>query len=139
MYLSMPASVLEYVDVDYRVPIIELAGLLVRLVNDPVREASNLSPEEENLLSAEITIAAQENTFEKVEENIWKSICSLEETIMLLEEVGRNYRDNGHNEVADVFFAKARITREHARKLHAFVFEQKQYSEVFRNQMPEDA
>lgn len=63
-YASMPNSVLDYVDVDYCVPLVDLPALLVRLTSE---EIPNLSPYEfanEDRMAAEIGIAAQENAFE---------------------------------------------------------------------------
>ncbi|GAA4452648.1 chemotaxis protein CheB [Nibrella saemangeumensis] len=190
LYPSMPTSVLEYVNVDFSVPISEMAGLLSRLVKEPVQDKPDLSSEEHTRMKREITIAAQENAFERgvmemgpltpltcpecngtlitiregkliryrchtghaftsdallaevtksVEENIWKSIRSLEETVMLLEQIGKNYEENGQPEEAEEFYNKARVTRERARKLHDFVFQQEQYSEDLRSHKPEGA
>lgn len=64
LYASMPDSVLQYVDVDYRVPISGLAPLLCQLIDEPVPD--NLLPKETELvrMDAEVNIAAQESAFE---------------------------------------------------------------------------
>lgn len=64
LYASMPDSVLQYVEVDYRVPISDLASLLCRLVEETVPDS--LLPKEAELvrMDAEVNIAAQESAFE---------------------------------------------------------------------------
>ena len=64
LYPSMPESVLEYVDVDYIIPITELGPLLVRLTdaNTPERTVA-LTDEERRRAEAEIGIASQKNGF----------------------------------------------------------------------------
>ena len=64
-YPSMPSSVLEYVDVDYVVPLAELAALLCRLTTeDNAPDAHQLPPDEQERLATEVKIAAQKNAFE---------------------------------------------------------------------------
>lgn len=63
-YSSMPASVLEYVDVDYIVPITELGDLLCRITTEYAPDTPELSEEESYRLKTEIDIAAQKNAFE---------------------------------------------------------------------------
>ena len=64
MYPSMPLSVLEYVDVDYTLPLAGIASKLVELINEVVPQAPEVTPQERNLLKTEIIIAAQHNAFE---------------------------------------------------------------------------
>ncbi|WP_020595566.1 chemotaxis protein CheB [Spirosoma panaciterrae] len=64
MYSSMPASVLNYVDVDYSLPVADMAGLLTRLSHETVSPKPALSKEEEKRMETEVNIAAQDSAFE---------------------------------------------------------------------------
>lgn len=64
LYPSMPDNVLQNVDVDYQVPIAELASLLCRLIEETVPDKSNLLKENMNRMETEVNIAAQDNAFE---------------------------------------------------------------------------
>lgn len=64
LYPSMPASVLEYVEVDHQVPVGEMGPLLTRLVQEPAPDARALSPEEDERMQTEVKIAAQKNAFD---------------------------------------------------------------------------
>jgi two-component system chemotaxis response regulator CheB len=61
---GMPLSVIEYVEVDYSIPIAEMGELLNRLTKEPAAETTSLAEEELDLLKMEISIAAQDNSFE---------------------------------------------------------------------------
>ena len=63
-YPSMPNNVLEYVDVDYNVPIHEMGSLLHRLTQEEAPESNGISEEELNRLRLEVQIAAQDNAFD---------------------------------------------------------------------------
>lgn len=183
LYPSMPASVLEYVDVDYRVPLADIAPLLCRLITEPAPATQALPAEELNQLKMEVAIASEKNAFEmgvqrlgehtaltcpechgalsrlhegklvryrchtghsftassllaevtkSVEESLWGVVRGLEETAMLLEQTGQTFTDAGHETEAEAFFKKARETRERARRLHEFTYEQEQMSEESR-------
>ena len=64
LYPSMPDNVLQHVDVDYQVPIAELAPLLCRLIEETVPDKPNLVENELNRMEVEVSIAAQDNAFE---------------------------------------------------------------------------
>ncbi|QDK78999.1 chemotaxis protein CheB [Spirosoma sp. KCTC 42546] len=64
LYASMPTHVLEYVDVDYTLPISKMALLLCDLIGETVPDKPNLSPEEQKRLEIEVNIAAQDNAFD---------------------------------------------------------------------------
>lgn len=64
LYASMPDSVLQHVDVDYSVPLAELAPLLSQLTEQTVSDKHDLSEKELNLMATEVNIAAQDNAFE---------------------------------------------------------------------------
>lgn len=180
LYSSMPDNVLNYVDVDYRLPIADIGPLLCELIQETVPDKPDLEPQERERMETEVNIAAQDNAFEMgiidmgeltpltcpecngalvsikegkliryrchtghaytassllaettkvVEESFWKALRSLEETVILLEQSGRHFAEGGNQTAAEQFLTKALETRERARKTHAFVFQQEQYSE----------
>ena len=63
LYPSMPESVLEYVEVDYVLPIAEMAATLRQLVTETVPEPTPLSPEENQRIAAESRIPAEDDAF----------------------------------------------------------------------------
>jgi two-component system chemotaxis response regulator CheB len=183
MYSSMPDNVLNHVEVDYRIPVSEMAALLTRLSNETVTTKPDLTPDEQERMETEVNIAAQDNAFELgildlgeltpltcpecngalvsikegkliryrchtghaftassllaettkvVEESFWKAVRSLEETVILLEQSGRQFAEGGNEAAADQFFAKARETRERARMTHEMAFRQEKFSEDSR-------
>ena len=62
---SMPASVLEYVEVDYSVPKEQMGPLLIRLIKEKAPKKSSISKNEKKLLQMEVNIALEDNAFEK--------------------------------------------------------------------------
>lgn len=65
-YPSMPTSVLEYVKVDYVVPLEEIAPLLGDLIQLPITDESDpMQISELEKMKTEIDIAAQQNAFSK--------------------------------------------------------------------------
>jgi two-component system chemotaxis response regulator CheB len=177
LYSSMPDSVLEYVAVDYVVPMSEMADLLNRLTKEDVPVKPELTVEEQNRMEAEINIAAEDNAFDMgiiemgeltpltcpechgnlvsikegkliryrchtghaytagsllsevtktVEAALWQSVRGFEETILLLDQSAKQFADAGNQNAAEEFSAKARETREKSRKLHEFIYQQKQ-------------
>ena len=64
LYPSMPDNVLQHVDVDYQVPVADLASLLCRLVEETVPDKPELPMTELERLETEVNIAAQDNAFE---------------------------------------------------------------------------
>jgi two-component system chemotaxis response regulator CheB len=75
-----------------------------------------------NTLLAEVT--------KNVEESFWKGVRSLEETVILLEQSGKQFAEGGNNAAAEQFFRKARETRERARQAHDFIYQQDQIGRV---------
>ncbi|MGA0557966.1 chemotaxis protein CheB [Larkinella sp. VNQ87] len=179
MYDSMPRSVLEYVDVDYKVPVADMANLLVELTQQTAPDHSGLSEDESIRLQTELNIAAQDNAFEMdilkmgdltpltcpecngslisiregkliryrchtghaftassllaevtktVEDNLWKSVKSMEETIILLEQSGKVLTEGQNIDAAEAYFAKAQETRERSNHLRSFLFQQQHLS-----------
>ena len=64
MYASMPVHVMEYVDVDYVIPVAKMAFLLSDLITDWVPEKPTILPDELDRLETEVNIAAQDNAFD---------------------------------------------------------------------------
>lgn len=57
-----------------------------------------------------------------VEASFWKGIRALEESVVLLEQAGRQFAEGGNRQAADDYLKRAAETRELARKAHQFVF-----------------
>ena len=64
LYPSMPDNVLQHVEVDYQVPIADMAPLLCRLITETVPDKLELPLTELERLETEVNIAAQDNAFE---------------------------------------------------------------------------
>ena len=64
MYASMPNHVMEYVDVDYVIPVNKMGLLLSDLITEQVPDEPNLIQEELKRIEAEVNIAAQDNAFD---------------------------------------------------------------------------
>jgi two-component system chemotaxis response regulator CheB len=64
-YPSMPTSVLEYVRIDYILPLSEIADKLNELANVPIEVLVESENPELEMMKTEIEIAAQKNAFEK--------------------------------------------------------------------------
>lgn len=179
MYPSMPDNVLDNVEVDYRLPVTDMAALLAGLTNETVSVKTKLPEEEDHLMETEVNIAAQDSAFDLgildlgeltpltcpecngalvsikegkliryrchtghaftassllaettkvVEDSFWKAIRSLEETIILLEQSGKQFATGGNHAAAEQFFEKANETRVRARKAHEMAFQQEKLS-----------
>lgn len=64
MYSSMPDNVLINVDVDYQLPLVDIAPMLCQLSQEVVADTPELLPDEEKRMEAEVNIAAQDSAFE---------------------------------------------------------------------------
>ncbi|GAB3939700.1 chemotaxis protein CheB [Spirosoma harenae] len=64
MFPSMPDSVLNYVEVDYSLPVADMVPLLSRLTSETVVGKPELLPDEDKRMETEINIAAQDDAFE---------------------------------------------------------------------------
>lgn len=64
LYPSMPASVLQYVDVDHISPLSKISQLLIELDQDAVRQERSASSKEIELLKMEVDFAALSNAFD---------------------------------------------------------------------------
>ncbi|MBE9464004.1 hypothetical protein IEE83_19135 [Dyadobacter sp. UP-52] len=65
LYPSMPASVLEYIDADYVVPVSKMVEILTELTGENITRKSIANKDEINLLKMEVDIAALANAFNK--------------------------------------------------------------------------
>jgi two-component system chemotaxis response regulator CheB len=155
---SMPESALAAVAVDYRLPIAEMATLLVRLTSDMVPEASEIAIEEQQKTAIETRIAAQNQVLqqgiftlgaptpyacpdchgvllaltdgdiiryrchtghahsadsllatitEQIEDALWSAIRGVEESILLLNNLGDHYAEKNQPKLAAMYFKKA--------------------------------
>ncbi|QJW89646.1 chemotaxis protein CheB [Spirosoma taeanense] len=59
-----------------------------------------------------------------VEEMYWQVVRGLEETVMLMEQMGKNFIDNGNADTGEQFLRKASEARERSRIIRQLVFEQ---------------
>jgi len=71
--------------------------------------------------------ALLEEVSRSVEETLWSALRGLEETVMILEEIGNNFSEIKKD--GDEFFAKAEEIKKRSEKLRKFIFEQEQMSE----------
>lgn len=64
IFSDMPENTLEFVDVDYIVPVSKMAALLQTLSGKDVSACKDVTPEEMDLLETEVVIAKKDNAFE---------------------------------------------------------------------------
>lgn len=64
-----------------------------------------------------------------IEESLWNTLRGLEETIMLLENKGKEYEESGDEGSAAQFYKKAQQIREKSHSLRQMIFEHEQLSE----------
>jgi len=174
---SMPESALSAVDVDYRVPMAEMAPLLVRLTAETVTEASETPMEEQRKTYIETRIAAQNPALhegvltlgtltpyacpdchgvllaiadgdiiryrchtghahsadsllatitEHIEDTLWNAIRGVEESILLLNNLGDHYADKNQPKLAAMYFKKAQEAGSRAEIMRQTVFNHEQ-------------
>jgi two-component system chemotaxis response regulator CheB len=174
---SMPESALAAVEVDYRVPLAEMATLLVRLTAETVTEASDIAMEEQRKTTIETHIAAQKPALgegvltlgtltpyacpdchgvllaitdgdiiryrchtghahsadsllatitEHIEDTLWSAIRGVEESILLLNNLGDHYADKNQPKLAAMYFKKAQEAESRAETMRQTVFTHEQ-------------
>lgn len=69
----------------------------------------------------------------KVEEILWQGMRGLEETTLLLKQIGKHFKKQGLKAAADIFLEKAEMTTKRARVIHDSVFKQELLSEDIRH------
>ena len=62
---SMPESVLQYVEVDYSVPVSVMGGILQKLTEEKINGKSAVTDKELKLLEVEVAIATEDGAFDK--------------------------------------------------------------------------
>ena len=67
-----------------------------------------------------------------IEENLWKTVRGMEETIMLLERLSQQYEEAGKQEEAQKFSGKAKQTRKQSELIRNQIFVQERLSEDLR-------
>ena len=63
-----------------------------------------------------------------VEDKLWSAVRGLEETVMLLEEAGKQFAEGGNETAADDYLNKAQTTRERTHVIRNFIFHHEQLS-----------
>jgi len=71
-----------------------------------------------------------------VEETLWQAMRGLEETTLLLKQIGEHFKGRGHRDAAAIFRRKADMTTKRARVIHDSVFKQELLSEDIRHAKP---
>ncbi|HEX2535628.1 MAG TPA: chemotaxis protein CheB, partial [Chitinophagaceae bacterium] len=69
---------------------------------------------------------------ESIEETLWQSMRALEESTMLLKEIGQHFTEMGKKEAGSLFQKKAQLSGDQARRIHESLFELEQLSEDIR-------
>ena len=156
-FSSMPESALREVNVDYSVPVSEMADLLIRLTSEEISEEREISMDEIKKTEIEVRIAAEESGFEvgvmslgdispytcpdchgvlikikdgkinrfrchtghaysavtllanvteRIEDSMWGAMREMEESIMLLREMSRNFAESNHEQWQSCFCKK---------------------------------
>jgi two-component system chemotaxis response regulator CheB len=180
LYQSMPQNAAENVEVDYKVPISEMALLLTHLIYEEAPEMPVMPAEQEELMKAEVVIAASDHSFElgifkhgewtpftcadcggalinfqegktirfrchtghaftassllagvteEVEDQLWKTVRHIEETIMLLETISKKFSENGDAENGNKFQGKAKAERQRLETLRLLLAKNEPLSE----------
>ena len=68
-----------------------------------------------------------------VEEKLWEAMKSMEETTMLLKDIGNHFKESGQASVGRVFLSKSRKEADRARIIHDSIFTQELLSEDIRH------
>jgi two-component system chemotaxis response regulator CheB len=155
---SMPESAIQAVDVDYHVPVSEMAALLVRLTQAPVEQPKHVDMDENKKTNLEVRIAVQDRELEhgmlqigelspyacpechgvlsairdgniirfrchtghaysadsllatiteNIEDSLWSAIRAVEESIILLNNLGDHHAEKNEPKLAALYFKKA--------------------------------
>ncbi len=176
---SMPENALAAVEVDYRLPIAEMALLLVTLTAQRVEvgKEKEMSMEEQKKTALEVRIAMQDHALEQgmfdfsklspyacpechgvlaivtdgeliryrchtghaysadsllatitenIEETLWSAIRGVEESMMLLNNLGDHYAEKNQPKLAAMYFKKAKEAESRAQLVRQAVFNHEQ-------------
>lgn len=175
---SMPENALREVEVDYVVPLTEMADLLVRLSEEEIK-TSQAVMEENKQTEIEIKIAAEDSAFEagimkfgelspftcpechgvmtrltdgnrprfrchtghafspdsllasiteNIEDNLWSAIRAVEESIMLLNQMGEHLANNNRINLSALYYKKAHEAEQRVEILRETVMSHEQLS-----------
>lgn len=156
---SMPENAMAAVEVDYCLPISEIAALLIKLTSQSVPEIKQVDMEEQKKTEKEVRIALQDNALEQgildfgqltpyacpechgvlsaikegdiiryrchtghaysadslltsitenIEDSLWGAIRGVEESIILLNNLGDHYAEKNQPKLAALYFKKAK-------------------------------
>jgi two-component system chemotaxis response regulator CheB len=176
----MPESALREVEVDYSVPVSEMAPLLIRLTGEQALEWPQISMDDNKKTEMEILIAAEESAFEigvmelgeispftcpdchgvlikikdgklvrfrchtghafsadtllaniteRIEDSMWGAMREMEESIMLLREISKDFAESSHQQMAELFLQKAVEAENRVKVIRKVVLEHEQLSE----------
>ena len=179
-FSSMPESALRQVDVDYSVPVSEMADLLVRLTGEEILEEREISMDENKKTEIEVRIAAESSGFEagimglgevspytcpdchgvlikikdgkinrfrchtghaysadtllanvteRIEDSMWGAMREMEESVMLLREMSKDFAESNHKQMAELFLQKALEAENRVKLIRKVVLEHEQLSE----------
>lgn len=174
---SMPENALAAVAVDYRVPVAEMAPLLVKLTAETIEEVKEINMEEQKKTAIEVRIATQDQALEqgvldlgklspyacpechgvlsaikdgeliryrchtghaysadsllttiteKIEDTLWSAIRGVEESIILLNNLGDHYAEKNQPKLAAMYFKKAKEAENRAEIVRQTVFSHEQ-------------
>lgn len=174
---SMPENAIKAVEVDYKISVLEMGAVLVRLTQEPVNEPKDVAMEEHKKTDLEVRIAMQEPALqhgmlkfgeltpyacpechgvlsaikdggiiryrchtghaysadslltsitENIEDNLWGAIRAVEESIILLNNLGDNYADKNEPKLAAIYFKKAKEAEGRAKLVRQAVFNHEQ-------------
>lgn len=71
---------------------------------------------------------------ETVHEKLWQAMRGLEESTMLLSQLGKIIKDSGHSDISDLFYEKSRETSDRAQMIHDSLFTIDNLSEDIRQE-----
>nr|WP_233219331.1 chemotaxis protein CheB [Adhaeribacter arboris] len=174
---SMPKHALAAVEVDYCLPIAEMAALLVKLIAQTTEGDKEIRMEEQKKTAMEVRIASQDHALEKgildvgqpspyacpechgvlftikdgdiaryrchtghaysadsllttitekIEDTLWSAIRGVEESIILLNNLGDHYAEKNQPKLAAMYFKKAKEAESRAEIVRQSVFNHEQ-------------
>jgi two-component system chemotaxis response regulator CheB len=155
---SMPEHALAAVDVDYQLPVAEMAALLIKLIAEQITEVKEVDMEEQKKTGIEVRIAMRDPALNKgvldlgkfspfacpdchgvlaeikdddiiryrchtghafspdsllatitenIEDSLWNAVREVEESVILLNNLGDHYAEKNQPRLAAIYFKKA--------------------------------
>lgn len=108
---SMPESAMAEVQIDHCVTIANLANLLVQLSAELVSSGIGTINHAHSADARTLALS------EKIEDNLYHAVRSLEENTVLLNDLGDHYANTNQPKIAAVYFKKAKESKEKLRLL----------------------